>query len=73
MGNNFNGKLKIGNENEYLTPTLMDDFNGKTITHIDIGYQFVVIAIQINSTLFVKVQHHKKKQTYQDIIIICNK
>ena len=71
MGINFNGKLKIGNKNEFLTPTLMNYFNGNKITHIEVGNEFAVIATKTESTLFFKVQHHKKKETYQDIIIIC--
>ena len=78
MGSNIDGKLCLGNvmnndtSTMYTTPTLMNYFNGKTITHFGIGGESAVIATRTESTLFSKVQHHKKKQTYQDVIIICS-
>ena len=69
MGYNFEGKLKIGNKNEYLIPTLMEYFNGKTITHIETGWKFAVIATKIEKILFSK--EIKGRKSFQDVIIIC--
>lgn len=72
MGDTFDGKFKLGSQViDYSIPTLMEYFTGKSVTHIEIGYKFAVIATRIDQTLFTKVPLHKRNNTYQDVTITC--
>ena len=75
MGESFDGKLKIGNNNNnnYLIPTLMNYFNGNTITHIEIGYQFGVIVTSNAILTLFNNNLNKSRKSFKDIIIQCYK
>ena len=72
MGDNFNGKLKIGNnDNNYLTPTLMNYFNGNEITHIEIGYKFGVIVTKELSLRFqIQMKNMISSHKLKDVKLI---
>src|SRR4051812_37006446 len=57
---------------ECIMSTANEFFKDKAITQIAIGFQFAVIVTRAPIPSYFTATNRHKKNTYQDIIILCN-